>query len=80
MIPMENRVTVPVSGIVLLFQSQPGELNALIPVATPDKPVLVVIDEAVDFFDVDDRGTANREFLSFLRHSRKQATDLIFIA
>jgi hypothetical protein len=39
-----------------------------------------VLDEAVDFFDTDDRGKANREFLSFLRHSRKQCVDMIFIA
>jgi hypothetical protein len=57
-----------------------GELHALIPCGTPDKPVLCVLDEAVDFFDTDDRGKANREFLSFLRHSRKQSVDLIFIA
>ena len=57
-----------------------GELHALIPRGTPSKPVLCVLDEAVDFFDTDDRGKANREFLSFLRHSRKQAVDMIFIA
>ncbi|MEE9369367.1 MAG: zonular occludens toxin domain-containing protein [Pontiella sp.] len=57
-----------------------GELHALIPKGTPDKPVLLIIDEAIDFFDTDDRGTANKEFLSFLRHSRKQSVDVIFIA
>lgn len=57
-----------------------GELHGLIPRGTPAKPVLCVLDEAVDFFDTDDRGKANREFLSFLRHSRKQCVDMIFIA
>jgi len=57
-----------------------GELHGLIPRGTPSKPVLCVLDEAVDFFDTDDRATANREFLSFLRHSRKQCVDMIFIA
>lgn len=57
-----------------------GELHSLVPRGTPDKPVLMVIDEAVDFFDTDDRGSANKEFLSFLRHSRKQCVDVIFIA
>lgn len=57
-----------------------NDLHAMIPRGTPDKPVLCVLDESVDFFDRDDRGSANREFLSFLRHSRKQAVDLIFIA
>jgi len=57
-----------------------GELHGLIPRGTPSKPVLCVLDEAVDFFDTDDRGKANREFLSFLRHSRKQCVDMIFIA
>ena len=57
-----------------------GELHSLIPRGTPDKPVLCVLDEAVDFFDTDDRSKANREFLSFLRHSRKQCVDMIFIA
>ncbi len=57
-----------------------GDLHGLIPRGTPDKPVLCVLDESVDFFDTDDRAKANREFLSFLRHSRKQCVDMIFIA
>ena len=57
-----------------------GALHEHLPAGTAEKPVLVVIDEAVDFFDTDDRSTANREFLTFLRYSRKLCIDIIMIA
>lgn len=57
-----------------------GALHEHLPAGTADKPVLVVIDEAVDFFDTDDRSTANKEFLTFLRYSRKLCIDIIMIA
>ena len=57
-----------------------GSLHEHLPAGTAEKPVLVVIDEAVDFFDADDRSTANREFLTFLRYSRKLCIDIIMIA
>lgn len=66
--------------VKLLNEDLTGAINSLLPKGTPDKPVLAVLDEAVDFFDTDDRGKANKEFLSFLRQSRKQCVDLIFIA
>lgn len=57
-----------------------GALHEHLPSGTADKPVLVVVDEAVDFFDMDDRKTANKSFLTFLRYSRKLNIDIIMIA
>lgn len=57
-----------------------GNLHEHLPAGTADKPVLVVIDEAVDWFDSEDRAEANREFLTFLRYSRKLCIDIIMIA
>ena len=57
-----------------------GNLHEYLPAGTADKPVLVVIDEAVDWFDSEDRAEANREFLTFLRYSRKLCIDIIMIA
>ncbi len=53
-------------------------LNKHLP-TSKDKPVLVVFDESADFWDSDDRSTADKEFLSNLRHSRKLGIDYIFI-
>lgn len=53
-------------------------LNAHLPTST-GKPVLVVFDESADFWDIDDRSKADKEFLSNLRHSRKLGIDYIFI-
>jgi hypothetical protein len=55
-------------------------LHTNLPAGTVEKPVLVVIDEAVDFFDTEDRAVADREFLTFLRYSRKLCIDIIMIA
>lgn len=50
-----------------------------IPAGAGNIPVLVVLDEAGDFWDVDDRSKADKEFMSFLKHSRKLNIDFIFI-
>jgi len=50
-----------------------------LPCGTVDRPVLVVLDEALDHFE--SCGTnVNAEFRSFLRHVRKLGINLIFIA
>jgi len=41
---------------------------------------LIVLDEALEFFDSEDRQTAVKEFFSFLRHTRKFKMDLLFIS
>lgn len=51
----------------------------MIPKGEGSIPVLVVLDEAGDFWDVDERSKADKEFLSFLKHSRKLNIDFIFI-
>jgi len=55
-----------------------GVVSAL-PAGLPDLPVLLVWDEGADFWDADDRASADREFLSLLRHSRKLGMDFLFI-
>jgi len=57
-----------------------GALHEHLPMGSVGKPVLVVIDEAVDFFDFADSKTANRDFLTFLRYSRKLNIDIVMIA
>ena len=41
---------------------------------------LIVLDEALEFFDSEDRNTAVKAFFSFLRHTRKFKMDLLFIS
>ena len=67
---------------VQLSNDELYRLHELVPPGTPDHPVLVLVDEALDFFNSLDREqskTRLREFLSFLQHSRKCCIDVIFI-
>lgn len=50
-----------------------------LPKGLPDLPVLMVWDEGADFWDSEERATADKEFLSLLRHSRKLGMDFLFI-
>lgn len=65
---------------VLCNEMIEGDLHEFLPKGTIAKPVLVVIDEAVDFFDMEERKDANKAFLTFLRYSRKLNIDIIMIA
>jgi hypothetical protein len=56
-----------------------AQLPAHLPTGAVDRPVLVVLDEALDHFEAGD-GNTNAEFRSFLRHVRKLGINLIFIA
>lgn len=56
-----------------------AQLMHHLPKGAVDRPVLVVLDEALDHFESASDNT-NAEFRSFLRHVRKLGLNLIFIA
>jgi hypothetical protein len=55
------------------------DLMKHLPMGTVERPVLVILDEALDHFEGACNNT-NAEFRSFLRHVRKLGINLIFIA
>ena len=63
-----------------LKDEQVSEFHRHTPPGTPDKPVLVVLDEAHIWFNARDWSQTSRELLAFLTQSRKQSTDVIFIS
>ena len=60
-----------------------GVVHEHLPMGTWQKPVLAAFDETLDFFNSTDRGESGgklKNFLSFLRHSRKVRVNVVFIA
>ena len=63
-----------------MTDSQIPEFHKHTAAGTPEKPVLVVLDEAHLWFNARDWNSTSRELLAFLTQSRKQSTDVIFIS
>jgi len=58
-----------------------ADLPSLLPKGSQSRPVLVILDEALDHFEANGGNkNATAEFRSFLRHIRKLGINLIFIA
>jgi hypothetical protein len=56
------------------------KLSEHLPRGSQMMPVLCILDEALDHFESNSKGSATAEFRSFLRHIRKLGINLVFIA
>jgi hypothetical protein len=69
--------------INLIDMDEVTQMHTVIPKGTVSKPVLVVVDEALDDFDSLDRDQSKgklRDVLTWIRHIRKLNIDVCFIA
>ena len=67
-------------SLIIFERGKVAEFFHHVPSGTPEKPGLVVVDEAQEFFNARDWKKQGREFLSFLWQSRKLCVDIIFIS